>query len=70
MYDDRYLVWPNVTPCSTKYVQWENLLPILGKDTVAMVGPFEFEFIDSFSRLYPHVDLVDLFLESPPPPYY
>lgn len=57
IYGKRYLVRPNVTPCSAKYVQWATLLPILGKHTVVMVGPFQFEPVDSYNRVRQRVGL-------------
>ena len=51
LYGRRTLIRPNTTPCSTKFIQWVTLLPLHGKDSVSLVGPFDFESLNSENRV-------------------
>ena len=48
---------PNIIPCSSKFIQWDTLLPLTGPDTAALVGPFDFEPITSANRVRQKVEL-------------
>lgn len=47
MYGDIILIRPNIAPCSTRFVQWATVLPLQGENTIPLVGPFDFEPINS-----------------------
>ena len=51
IYGQRTLIKPNTIPCSTRFIQWATLLPIYGKDSVSLVGPFDFESLTSANRV-------------------
>ena len=51
IYGQRTLIKPNTIPCSTRFIQWATLLPIHGKDSVSLVGPFDFESLTSANRV-------------------
>ena len=51
VYEKRVLVKPNTIPCSINFVQWATLLPLKGKDTVSLVGPFNIESIYASNRV-------------------
>ena len=42
IHGNRFEFRPSSTPPSSKYIQWATLLPILGKQSAALVGPFTF----------------------------
>ena len=42
---------PHQTPNPDKYVEWSEPLPLSGPDSVALVGPFNFEKITSANRV-------------------
>lgn len=51
MYDQRMLIKPDNTPCSSKYIQWATLLPLRGNDSVSLVGPITFDALNSANRV-------------------
>ena len=51
LHGQRTLIKPNTTPCSTRFIQWATLLPIHGKYSVSLVGPFDFESLTSANRV-------------------
>ena len=51
IYGQRMLIKPNNTPCSSKYIQWETLLPLRGKNSVSLVDPFAFDVLNSANRV-------------------
>ena len=42
IYGERVFIILNLTPCSTKFVQWVTLSPLRGKDDISLIGPFLF----------------------------
>ena len=51
IYGPRIQVRPNVIPSSLKYIQWATLLPLHGKTSISLLGPFEFEAITLHNRV-------------------
>ena len=58
VYGDRILIRPSVTPCDKKFIQWATLIPLLGVNSCALVGPFTFAPIDDSNRTRQRVDSV------------
>ena len=52
IYGDRFEFRTSSTPPNNKYIQWSTLLPITGKKSMALVGPFTFVPIDTSNRVH------------------
>ena len=61
-YGKRVLIRTNNIPCSTNFFQWATLLPLRGKDTITLVGPFSFEIITESNRVCQRVHMSNWYL--------
>ena len=51
IYGVRIHIRPSTIPCSSKFIQWEILLPLFDNKAVTLVGPFNFEPISVLYRV-------------------
>jgi len=52
IFGDRILFRPNVTPSSSKFVQWASLITLFGEDhNSSLVGPFNFEKVEIHTNM-------------------
>ena len=50
IFGPRILIRPNITPCSSRFIQWAELLPICCDSSHALLGPFDFTPINPLNR--------------------
>ena len=51
IYDHRVQIRPDRTPSPHTHIQWATLLPLHGPDSIALLGPFDFQSCNETNQL-------------------